>query len=74
MHRAAPPDTAGWAIEGIHVVPAWRRRGLGTALTYAAADLCGVTPGELLHSPPFTEAGKALAISTAGGRLAIRGQ
>ena len=74
MHRAAPPDTAGWAIERIHVVPAWRRRGLGTALTYAAAGLCGVTPGELLHSPPFTEAGKALANSTAGGGpLAIRG-
>jgi ribosomal protein S18 acetylase RimI-like enzyme len=64
----APAGNQGWAIEIVYVAPAWRRRGIGRQLTEAAARLHGVQPGDLLHSPPLTDAGRLLACATAGTR------
>jgi GNAT superfamily N-acetyltransferase len=67
-HTPAPAPAEGWAIEIVFVAPAWRRRGIGTQLTEAAARLRRVRPSELLHSRPLSEGGLALACATAGTR------
>ena len=68
IHAPTPAGAEGWAIEVVYVSPAWRRRGIGTQLTEAAARLRGVRPSELLHSRPLSEGGLALACATAGTR------
>jgi ribosomal protein S18 acetylase RimI-like enzyme len=70
-HTPASAGVEGWAIEVVYVAPAWRRRGIGSQLTEAAARLRGVRPSELLHSMPLSEGGLALACATAGTRTLL---
>jgi RimJ/RimL family protein N-acetyltransferase len=58
-------------ISGIWVARSYRRRGIATALVRAFADYANLTPAELCWNVPFSDDGKALALSITPGTVRV---
>jgi len=50
-------------VNMIFVCKAWRRKGIATKIVRRVASDASLDVGEIPWGPPFTEAGKALAVS-----------
>lgn len=58
-------------ISGIWVARGYRRRGVGTALVGALAEYAAIPPHDLIWGVPFSDDGKALALTVAGSHVRI---
>ncbi len=64
-------ETGGYIgrhIDGVYVAPAHRRAGIAVQLACHVADTYAVAVHDLLHNPPFSDAGLAWAATLCAGR------